>query len=214
MRLDSHHQHGSSESSSLGREQHLEGTQPTTTESNNAHHRHHSTTSNSDNSMTHEPANDHHHPSNQHINATGSSQYMGTNSSDTSTRNLYKNDQSSHDLDQQSHHQPNNSRNQNAQIANENFTDDEEEEGYEHLDTNNAKSSSPFNSASPLILSGSATMTTPYNYSAASGANELLNRYCLEQTIRHLHGFQDVRNLSATVGTSSANSSLPTNLPS
>ena len=63
------------------------------------------------------------------------------------------------------------------------------------------------------FLKNSNYKNMPYNYSTSAGANELLNRYCLEQTIRTLHEFQDVRNLS-TSASSISTVSQSMNIPS
>lgn len=81
--------------------------------------------------------------------------------------------------------------------------------------TSAAQSSYQSPSAPPDSLLHAATHHTgAYNYAAAAaaeqmrGANELLNRYCLEQTIRHLHEFQDARNLTVNNTTCSVTTGL------
>ena len=74
-------------------------------------------------------------------------------------------------------------------------TDEEENDP----ETINSAQASYHSSSSDSLIHG-AHQTGAYNYAAVAaaeqmrGANELLNRYCIEQTIRHLHEFQDARN--------------------
>lgn len=199
MRLNSHHL--SSESTSLSRERSLESA---TTETNNQHHRHQST-SNSETSITQETPNDHNYqPQNNlckdHLekanlptNTKGPPTYPGLDSSDNQIKNPYNTDYSNRNIDHQSHHLPKNKDDQysKSQFPTETNTDDEEEEeGHQDQEKNNIPNNSSYHpSSSSMTSTNPSHGETPYNY-ATAGANEMFNRYCLEQTIRHLHEYK------------------------
>ena len=195
MRLNSHHL--SSESSSLSRERSLENA-----DTNNQHHRHQST-SNSENSMTQETTNDPNYQpqnnlcndrfekSNLPTNTKCPPAYRGIDSPDNQIKNSYSTEY--RNIDHQSHHLPKNKDDQksNAQIPTETNTDDEEEEeGHHDQEENIVPNNGSYHPSSSSMTSTHAHHgDSPYNY-ASAGANELFNRYCLEQTIRHLHEYK------------------------
>lgn len=227
MRLNSH----SSESSSLGGGG--GGGEGRTTESNDQNDSHHRLgISNSNNAIAHEITNDHypqqHFSSDDTANLTKSNitgnnattpppfNTTNINHSDSPIRNPFHFEHSSQDLHHQTPHHHNNRHNHNskAQLPTGTNTDDDEEE--RNPETNNTSDNNSYHSSSAILAAHHHHHgDTAYNYAAAAGANQLLNRYCLEQTIRHLHEFQDVRNLSSTPGGASMSgpaTSLSTNL--
>ena len=196
MRLDSHHR--TSESSSLSRERSLESATPDT---NNQHHRHQST-SNSENSITQETPNENNYqPQNnschEHFkksilssNTKDPHTYSGLVSSENQIRNPYNSDECNRGMDYQSHHFPKNKDDQNSkpEFRTETNTDDDEEEESHHDHETNTVSNNITYHPPPSSMT-STQGATPYNY-ASAGANEIFNRYCLEQTIRHLHEYK------------------------
>lgn len=227
MRLDSHR---SSELSSLRRGRSIETESNAQHEHHHHHHNRHHSNSNSDNSHETTIDNQHQHQniqnnethhlnkSNLPTNTTAPPPYIGTNpaSSDNPIRNPYNGDQGIQNVDHQTHHLPNNRHNPNSKalLSTEINTDDEDEERHHDPENKNEPNNGSYHSSSSILSAHPNHGTSAYNY--AAGANEILNRYCLEQTIRHLHEFQDVRNLSTAAGNSMSGSatSVHTHLPS
>ena len=219
MRLDGNHYqpHRSSESLSRGG----------SLEDNNieVQHNRHQSNSNSDNSTTHETSNEHpfinkndqmNHSNLPSTSNVSPSQFTESNVSDNQIQTPYSRDLPTQNLGHQSHHIPKNSNDQNSntqlsEMNSDEEDDDEEEEGGQY---NQERSVGPTtsNCHPPLASANSNYENMPYNYSTSSGANALLNRY-MEQTIRNLHEFQDVRNLSTSASSMSA-ISQSMNMPS
>lgn len=104
----------------------------------------------------------------------------------------------------QTDHDDRNNSSIKAHLSKESNTHDDKVVLYDESVTNNTLDITRRHSSSTMIAVNNHPHSagSAYNYSAAAGANELLNRYCLEQTIRQLHEFHDVRNLSNSAGNS------------
>jgi hypothetical protein len=211
MRLDSHHQNKHSlPTLSLSKEGNSEDKTtplaPTDESHNQQNQRHHiassyqNTTLNETCSAEHDRSQNNQHQS--HIDSNVTSQYTGV-ASENSIPNRYNADECSQNLEEHLLHpevkrdHPNSKGGTSTDMYSDDEDDDDNEEERSNAEINNAKINSPYlQTSSESILPNRQNHVSPaYNYSAA-GANELLNRYCLEQTIRHLHEFQDARNLS------------------
>ena len=213
MRLEGNHYHPHRSSDSFSRGGSMED--------NNSylqHNRHQS--NNSDNSTTHETSNEipftakNDSSSNDHLNNSSNST-TESNVSDTQIQTSYSRDQPTQNSEYPSHPIPKKQTDQesNTQLLEE--ISDEEDEDEEQDQYNQERDVVPtnINYPPPLAPTTSNYDNMPYNYSTSAGANELLNRYCMEQTIRNLKGFQNVRNLSTSASSMSA-VSQSMNMPS
>ena len=224
MRLDGdHYNHHHRSSDSLCRGGSLEENN-----SNIQQHRHQSN-SNSDNSTTHETSietsyqsksnssqNDHLNKSNQTLTSkVPNSAYSESSASDNQIKTVYNRDHLTQNLGHQSHHIPKKTNDENSNTQLSEMNSDEEEDDEEEVQYNQERGATPTNSnyRPPQASTNSNYENMPYNYSTSAGANEISNRYCLEQTIRNLHAFQDVRNLS-TSASSLSTVSQSMNIPS
>ena len=227
MRLDSHHQSKhSSASLSLNKEGDSEDktTQlATTQESNTQQNQRHNIISSYHNPVLNETCSAEHNRSQNsqhhtHIENNETHQYTGV-PPENSTPNRYNVDPCSQNLEEQLLHpefkrnNPNSKEGTSTEMYSDDEDDDDNEEERSNAEINNAKINSPYiqTSSESILPHRQNHASTAYNYSSA-GANELLNRYCLEQTIRHLHEFQDARNLS-TNASNNAISNPATSLP-
>lgn len=184
-------------------------------------HPRHQSNSNSDNSTTQETSNEipfltkNESSTNDHLNRSSNSK-TESNISDSQLQTSYSRDNQTQDLDHSSHHTPKNQTDQNSDTqVSENNSDEDDEEDENGGRFSQQRNVAPTNSNYPLPMASTNSNyeNMPYNYSTSAGANELLNRYCLEQTIRNLHEFQDVRNLSTSASSVSA-VSQSMNMPS
>ena len=228
MRLNSHHQNKHPSSSlSLSKEGDSEdkGTPLATTDESNNHQnqRHHIVRSYHNPTLDETSSAEHNRSQNgQHhmpIDNNVTPQYTGIAPENNSTQNRYDNNQCSQNLREQLLHpeikrdNPNSKGGTSTDMYSDDDEDDDNEEERTNTEINNVKSSNPYiqTSSESILPNRQNHVSAAYNYSAA-GANELLNRYCLEQTIRHLHEFQDARNLS-TSASNNAISNPATSLP-
>ena len=104
----------------------------------------------------------------------------------------------------QTHHNDRNNSSLKPHLSKRTNTHDDKLVLYDESETNNTLDITRrhYSSTTTAVHNHPNSIGEAYNYSAAAGANELLNRYCLEQTIRQLHEFHDVRNLSNSSGNS------------